>query len=65
MRFNVAGLTYIRRWTKLARECYSVNCICKNCSYVPDDLKENCRVKTYVVASFAKFGKPKEKNYEL
>lgn len=65
MYFHVAGLSYIRRWTKLAKECYSVNCICDNCSFVPEDMKENCRVKTYVVKSFEKFGKPKEVNDEL
>ena len=64
MRFNVAGLTYIQRWTKLAKECYSINCICRNCSFVPEDLKQFCRVKTYVVKSFEKFGKPERVDNE-
>lgn len=60
MYFNVAGLTYIRNWTRLTKECYSINCMCDYCTFVPEDLKEKCRVKTYVVATYKKFGKPKE-----
>lgn len=65
MYFYVPGLSYLRGWTRLAKECYSVNCICKNCSYVPEDLKKDCRVKTYVLESFKKFGKPERKKNEL
>lgn len=65
MRFNVAGLTYLTHWTKLAKECYSINCICKNCSFIPEDLKQYCKAKTYVLATYKKFGKPKERKNEL
>lgn len=51
-----------RRWTKLAVECYSINCICSNCSFIPDKYKSICQVKNYVLELYRKFGKPKDES---
>lgn len=56
--YNLGGLKSQRRWTKLAKECYSINCICEKCSFIPEDLKKRCFVKSYVLALYRKFGKP-------
>ena len=53
-----------RRWTNLTKECYSINCICKNCSFIPQQYKSICKVKNYVLALYRKFGKPCIKTQE-
>lgn len=59
IRLNSVSLPkYVSHWTKICKQCYGINCICENCSYIPDDLKESCLVKNYVLLSYAKFGKP-------
>lgn len=49
-------------WTTLAKECYSINCECAKCSFIPDEFKKKCNVKSYVLSSYRKFGKPEGLN---
>ena len=49
----------LRRWNKLTKECYSINCDCSNCDFIPDCFKSICKVKYYVLALYKKFGEPK------
>lgn len=50
----------IRKWTKLAKECYWNNYACDKCTAIPEDLKPECMVQEYAYASYKKFGKPSE-----
>lgn len=58
MKLDNLPAANLRRWTNLTKECYGINCICENCSYIPEDLKDRCQAKSYVLKLFAKFGKP-------
>ena len=52
-------ISNLKRWTKLARECYSISCICEECSFIPTDIKKRCKMKQYVLELYKKFGGPK------
>lgn len=61
MRYNDLGHvldTNIERWTESAYECYLNGLNCKICT-IPNDLKENCRMKPCVLELVKKFGVPK------
>lgn len=60
MKLNGLAGTNVRYWTTLAKECYSINCICSQCTFVPDEFKKKCNVKSYVLYSYKKLGKPEE-----
>ena len=49
----------LTHWTNLAKECYSISCICQKCDFIPEDFKKVCMVKNYVLALYKKFGEPK------
>ena len=49
----------LRRWTDLAKECYSINSNCANCEFIPKHLKYICQVKYYLPYLKEKFGEPK------
>lgn len=48
----------LRYWTESAKECYERNCICKNCDIFPKRFWSKCKMKSYVLALYTKFGKP-------
>ena len=50
------------KWTTSAIECYLRHCVCKDCPYMPEDLKPKCQMKNYVLLIFAKWGKPESPN---
>lgn len=49
----------LRCWSKLAKECYSINSNCSECDFIPERFKNICKVKYYVPKLREKFGKPK------
>lgn len=50
----------IQCWTDSAKECYKRHCICEGCQIVPFEFNRICKIKEFVIASYKKFGKPKE-----
>lgn len=55
----------IRRWTRLAKDCYSIGCNCNNCKFhsIVENLESTnkCLVKGHVIELVRKFGIPTEK----
>ena len=51
----------LRRWTKLAIECYKLGCRCSCCS-VPQLFEQNvkCTMKAYVLELVKRYGVPEE-----
>ena len=47
----------LRRWTKTTVDCYYNGMKCNICE-LPEDLKEQCRLKPIVLELVKKFGKP-------
>ena len=52
---------HLRYWSKLAKECYSINSNCLECDFIPQQFKDICNVKYYIPFLCEKLGKPKEK----
>ena len=50
----------VRRWTPSTVECYRRYCICEGCTIVPYELKGQCSIKSYVLMTYTKFGKPED-----
>lgn len=48
----------IRFWTKSAKQCYLIGGMCEKCTVLPEDLKEQCRMKECVILLVEKLGKP-------
>lgn len=46
------------KWTGLTAQCYKRNCICAGCELIPEDLKSQCLVKSYVLINYRRYGKP-------
>ena len=51
----------LKRWTKLAIECNSINSNCLICDFVPKHLKYICKVKYYIPFLYKKLGNPKKR----
>lgn len=62
MLHNELGQTTqeLRCWTASAIECYLNGLVCANCT-LPNDIKQQCKMKPCVLELVKKFGKPREK----
>ena len=49
----------VRHWTPAAVECYKRHCICDGCDIFHERYREECCMKSYVLALYREFGKPK------
>lgn len=58
INFNNIQKSNCRRWTPSTVECFKRNCICENCHLVPEHHKKDCNIKTYVLYTYTKLGKP-------